>query len=323
MSSRNVINADHTERLFKVADLDRRLAVIVIGLPALGTAAALLLAFRGLKPTATSLALCAIFYVLSMIGIECGYHRLFTHRAFKASPFIESLLAVLGSFAFQGPVIWWAATHRRHHHFADVEGDPHSPHLTTGTRKPGFWGRFWHGHLGWLFQRESTRPTGWSSYVKDLYRKDNLFAIHMGYFGWLLAGYAIPTAIGGLIDHGWRGALLGFLWGGLVRTFFAHHFIWALNSVCHLIGSRPFSLGDDLSRNVSWLALPTLGQGWHNNHHAFPTSARVSFRWWQIDPTWWLIRAMAAIGLVSEIRSASPQQIEKRSFASETKEMSV
>ena len=312
MNTKDVELVVGQERLFQVAELDRRLAFIVVGAPTLGVVAALILAIYGLPPTSTALAMFAIFYVLTMVGIECGFHRLFAHKSFKTSAFFESLLAIFGSMAFQGPVIWWAATHRRHHQCADAEGDPHSPYVTSEGEAPSKWHGLWHSHIGWLFIQQSTRPKGWATYVKDLYKREHLFTIHMGYFGWLLLGFAIPTVVGALVDGGWQGALLGFVWGGLVRAFFVHHFIWSLNSFCHLFGQRPFRLRNDFSHNILWLALPTFGQGWHNNHHAFPASAKVGFKWWQFDMTWWFLKTLSWFGIVWDLRTAEPELIKTK-----------
>jgi stearoyl-CoA desaturase (delta-9 desaturase) len=298
------------DRLMDVAKLDRRLAWWVVLLPFAGTLAAAALALDGLPPTRTDLALFAALYVGTMLGIECGYHRLFAHRSFKTSGGTRAALAILGSMAFQGPVIWWAATHRRHHQCTDAEGDPHSPH--AGRADAGLGRRFAFAHFGWLFWKESTRPAKWAGYVLDLYQDEVLYAVHMNYFRYLLLGLVLPAAVGGLVDGGWRGALLGFLWGGLVRIFVVHHLIWSLNSVCHLFGSQPFRTTKDRSRNVFWLALPTFGQGWHNNHHAFAASAKVGHRWWQVDATWLVIRMLRAAGLAWDVRVASNEQIADR-----------
>jgi stearoyl-CoA desaturase (delta-9 desaturase) len=312
MSNAHELTLPEQKRLFSVANLDRQLAWVVVLLPFAGLVAAIVLAMNGLAPTRTSLVLFAVFYVGTMLGIECGYHRLFAHRSFKTVPWMRCLLAILGSMAFQGPVIWWAATHRRHHQCSDTVGDPHSPHVLSGNseaaQKPGVLRGFVYAHFGWLFWHESTRPAKWASYVKDLYREDGLYLIHMNYFFWLLLGFALPTAIGGLVDGSWQGALLGFLWGGLVRAFFVHHFIWALNSVCHLVGRRPYPGVHDQSRNVFWLALPTFGQGWHNNHHACASSAKVGHAWWQLDVTWMFICLLQKMGLAWDVRTPNTKE---------------
>jgi len=301
----------HT-RLSKVASTDRRLALVVVLLPFIGTLAAIALAFNGLPPTVTSIVLFAVLYSATMLGVECGYHRLFAHRSFKTTKVIEALLAIFGSMAFQGPLIWWAATHRRHHQYSDTEGDAHSPHLFSTNEKPNLWRGFIHSHMGWLFSQESTRPAKWASNVKDLYREQFMYSLHMNYYYWLLLGLILPAFIGGMVDGGWQGALLGFLWGGMVRIFFVHHLFWSLNSFCHLVGHSAFPGVNDRSRNVLFLVLPTFGQGWHNNHHAFPASAKCGLAWWQIDITWWVIKTLSVLGLAWDLRRVTPEQIEMR-----------
>jgi stearoyl-CoA desaturase (delta-9 desaturase) len=312
MSVTHNLAASGQSRLLLVAQLDRQLEFVVVLLPFAGTVAAIVLALKGLTPTPTSLALFAVLSFFTMLGIECGYHRLFSHRSFKTATWVRATLAILGSMAFQGPVIWWAATHRRHHQSSDAAGDPHSPHLAGTADNPHRLRGFFFAHFGWLFWRESTRPPKWADIVQDLYRDRALYSIHMNYFWWLLLGFALPTAIGGLVDGGWRGALLGFLWGGMVRTFCVHHSTWSINSVCHLTGRRPYRDSKDRSRNVFWLALPTLGQSWHNNHHAFASSAKVGQEWWQLDITWLVIRLLAALGLAWDVRQTPPDLIASR-----------
>jgi stearoyl-CoA desaturase (delta-9 desaturase) len=256
-----------------------------------------------------------VMYFITITGIEVGYHRYFTHRSFTAKPWVESALAIAGSMAFQGPVIWWAATHRRHHRKADAEGDPHSPFTRKTKDDLGTFLGFFHSHMGWLFEADSTRPADWSSSVHDLYKKPHIFVLHMNYFPLLGLGFVIPTVISAIAWGSLQGALLGFLWGGLVRVFVVNHLVWSLNSVCHMVGSSPFRLLNDKAKNVALLALPTMGQGWHNNHHAFPGSALVGLRWWQVDPGWHVIRLLQALGLAWDVRVPAKTTIENRARA--------
>jgi stearoyl-CoA desaturase (delta-9 desaturase) len=236
-------------------------------------------------------------YLLSGLGITVGYHRLFTHRSFETYRVVQFVLAALGSMAVQGPLLRWVAMHRRHHQHSDQPGDPHSPHLQA----PGIVGLMrglWHAHVGWVFQPD---PAGLDHYAKDL-RKDTPVRVASALFPvWVALGLLLPTVLGGLITLSWWGALLGFLWGGLARICLVHHVTWSVNSVCHFWGRRPFQVHDE-SRNNFLFGLLALGEGWHNNHHAFPTSARHGLRWWQIDLTYAFIRMLALVGLAWGVR---------------------
>jgi stearoyl-CoA desaturase (Delta-9 desaturase) len=294
-----------------LANLDRKLAWVVTVMPAVAFVVALALHFTVLPAGRVELLLVAIFYILGLIGVEVGFHRHFTHRSFKAATWVRVTLAILGSMAFEGPVIWWAATHRRHHKYSDIEGDPHSPNLFGAGRWAKMRGLL-HAHMGWLFLPQSTRAPGWGRYAADLYRDRAIFRVHMLYFYWLVGGILLPGIIGGLWAWSWKGFVLGVLWGGLVRIFLMNHvFYWCINSVTHAFGTRPFRTTDKSTNNV-WLVLPTLGQSWHNNHHAFPTSARMGFYWWQIDPGTWIIWGLQKLGLVWDVNVPDRSKIEKK-----------
>jgi stearoyl-CoA desaturase (delta-9 desaturase) len=245
-------------------------------------------------------------YLLTMIGVTVGFHRLFTHRSFQASRPVQFVLGVLGSMTFQGPLIPWVGRHRVHHHFSDEDGDPHSPH----TRGTGFWGAlrgFWHAHIGWAF---APMEEGMERYAGDLCRSPMLRAVSALFPLWALLGLLIPTAVG-LAVGGWFGAITGFVWGGLVRIFLGHHVTWSVNSVCHLWGSRPYR-SDDESRNNAVVGVLALGEGWHNNHHAFPSSARHGLRWWQIDIAYWVIRALVLCRLAWKVRLPTAEELAAR-----------
>jgi stearoyl-CoA desaturase (delta-9 desaturase) len=250
------------------------------------------------------LALLAGMYLVTAVGITVGYHRFFTHRSFKTTRPVAAILAALGSMAVEGPVLQWAAVHRRHHQHSDDHDDPHSPH----THGAGLWGivrGMWHAHMGWLLL---ARPGGLGRYVRDL-RQDPLVRWMSQLFPvWVLLGLLIPAALGGLLTLSWTGVLLGFIWGGLVRVFLVHHVTWSINSVCHIWGTRPFRSHDE-SRNNPIFGVLALGEGWHNNHHAFPTSARHGLRWWQIDVSYMIIRTMALVGLARDIRLPSADRL--------------
>ncbi|MHC4234789.1 MAG: acyl-CoA desaturase [Planctomycetota bacterium] len=243
------------------------------------------------------LVILAAMYTATGLGITIGFHRLFTHRSFETIRPVRILLAVLGSMAVHGPLLRWVATHRRHHQHSDQVEDPHSPHRFGG----GFLGvlaGWWHAHIGWIFK---PKAPGLDRYVRDL-QKDVVLRHVSRLFGvWVALGLVIPAIAGGLITGTWPGALLGFLWGGLVRVFLVHHVTWSINSVCHLWGTRPYESGDE-SRNNVVCGVLAFGEGWHNNHHAFPTSARHGLRWWQLDLGYLVICVMKWLGLAWRVR---------------------
>jgi stearoyl-CoA desaturase (delta-9 desaturase) len=238
-----------------------------------------------------------MMYLATGLGITVGYHRLFSHRSFDAPRPVAAVLAVLGSMAVEGPLLKWVATHRRHHQHSDRDEDPHSPHLHGGGLRGLFKG-LWHAHVGWIFSPESP---GLFRYVADL-RKDRLLEWVSRMFPlWAALSLLVPALLGGLLTMTWKGALLGFLWGGLARICWVHHVTWSINSVCHLWGTQPFRSRDH-SRNNFVCGVLALGEGWHNNHHAFPTSARHGLKWWQIDVSYWVIRCMECMGLAFNVR---------------------
>jgi stearoyl-CoA desaturase (delta-9 desaturase) len=249
---------------------------------------------------ALEIALLVGMYTISMMGVDVGYHRLFSHRSFKAHPALRAVLAVLGSTAAQGPVLYWATNHRLHHATSDTEADLHSPYVDEHGRPRGTLRGFWHAHIGWQFGHEPANPL---RLAKDLMRDTTLMRLSQLYHVWILAGLALPAAIGALVG-GWRGAWAGCLWGGLVRIFLVQHATFAGNSICHMFGSRPHPT-KDWSTNNLLLVVPTFGGAMHNNHHAFPSSAAVGTRWWHFDLGGWLIRGFAAVGLASDVRLGS------------------
>ena len=250
------------------------------------------------------LAILGVMYLTTSFGITVGFHRLFTHRSFKTSKPVVAILAALGSMAVEGPVLQWVADHRRHHQNSDVHGDPHSPHL-HGT---GIWQAtcgMWHAHLGWML---SPQLSGSMRYIGDL-RKDKLVRSMSKLFPfWVLVGLLIPAVLGGVLTLSWMGVLLGFIWGGLVRIFLVHHMTWSINSVCHIWGKQPFDTQDH-SRNNLIMGVFALGEGWHNNHHAFQSSARHGLRWWELDLSYMIIWVMSKIGLAYDVRVPSKDRI--------------
>jgi stearoyl-CoA desaturase (Delta-9 desaturase) len=255
---------------------------------------------------ATDLALLAGFYLLTAIGVTVGFHRLLTHRSFQTRPLIERAFAILGSLSVQGSVLDWVADHRKHHAHTDVEGDPHSPHVGHGSGLAGLW----HAHAGWLTKTQG--QADWKRYARDLYEDPKMRRIGRRFP--MLAGLSLllPT-LAGFALHGWtlEGAIRGYVWGGLVRIFLVHHVTWSVNSVCHFFGSRRFDI-TDRSTNVAWLALPSLGESWHHNHHAFPRSARHGLRWWELDPSALIIATLERLGLARNVVRVAPERQAER-----------
>lgn len=274
---------------------------VILGvlIPLLGLIAGAILAGRYGYFGWTDATLLIGMYVLGMIGITVGFHRLFTHRSFEAARPVQFILGVLGSMTFQGRLLEWVGRHRIHHQHSDQDGDPHSPHVPRGK---GVWGRirgFFHAHIGWALPPDNP---GLARYASDLRKSAMLRFVSSFFLLWAVLGLLIPAGIGYVVG-GWMGALTGFLWGGLVRVFLVHHATWSVNSICHLWGRRPHSTSDE-SRNNAIVGLLALGEGWHNNHHAFPTSARFGIRWWQIDFGYYLIRLLSLTGLAWKLKSS-------------------
>lgn len=247
----------------------------------------------------------AITYLLTGFGITVGFHRLFTHRSFRTKPALRGLLAAMGSAAVEGPVIEWVANHRKHHQFSDQRGDPHSPHVDYGHGWRGALAGLYHAHIGWIFSGDALADR--ERYAKDLLADPVVAFVDRTFLLWVLAGLAFPFAIGFALTGTLGGALTALLWGGAVRMFCLHHATFSINSLCHFFGRRRYDT-DDESRNLHWLALPTLGEAWHNNHHAFPTSARHGLRWWQLDPSAWFISLLQHLGLAWDIVRISPER---------------
>ena len=274
----------------------RRLSLVTAAIPFIASVIAIgLLSLLGIGPVEVGLLVC--MYALTTLGIEVGFHRHFSHHAFQTTTAVRAILAILGSMAAQGGVIYWVANHRRHHQYTDLPGDPHSPHLG----EDGIRGRLrglWHAHIGWTLEGEVTNSM---LFAKDVLRDPVIAKINQLQQIWVVLGLAIPAVLGGVLTWTWMGAFQGFLWGGLVRIFLGHQFIGSTNSICHVYGSRPFNTNDHSANNM-WLALFTWGQSWHNNHHAFPNSAIVGLEWWQIDLGAWVIRLLEFAGLVWNVK---------------------
>jgi stearoyl-CoA desaturase (Delta-9 desaturase) len=251
------------------------------------------------------LVVLAVTYALTGVGVTVGYHRLFTHRSFKTSAPMRALLATLGSAAIEGPVIEWVANHRKHHRFSDQPGDPHSPHVGRGSGWRGALAGLAHAHLGWIFGDEQMASE--ERYAKDLLADPIVRFVDRTFLLWVVVGLAFPFCLGVALTGSIAGGLTGLLWGGAVRIFCLHHATFSINSLCHFFGRRRFATGDE-SRNLLWLSLPTLGEAWHNNHHAFPSSARHGLRWWQLDPSAWLIAGLERCGLAWDVVRITPER---------------
>jgi stearoyl-CoA desaturase (delta-9 desaturase) len=286
-------------RIHKIVNL------IGVGVPPLCVVVAIVLLWdRAIGPLELSLMIS--LYVITALGVTLGFHRLFTHRAFSTSRSFRAIIAVLGSMAVEGSVITWVADHRKHHAFTDIEGDPHSPHLAG----PGFLGAIkglWHAHIGWLFEAVGTADR--ERFAPDLVKDRALQVVDKLFFLWVVLGLVIPFALGWIIGGGVGTALTALLWGGVVRVFLLHHVTWSINSVCHFFGRKRFDIEDE-SRNVFWLAPFSMGEAWHHNHHAFPTSAFHGLRFWErvADPTGLVIALLEKMGLVWDVVRVSPDR---------------
>lgn len=289
-------------RTEKVANLG---AVLI---PFLATLAAIVLLWNRLV-SVTDLVIAAVMYLATAIGITVGFHRLLTHRSFQTSKPLEYAFAVLGSMAVQGPVISWVADHRKHHAHTDSEGDPHSPHVGNRTGMRGVAAGLWHAHAGWLMSTQGRAD--WKRYAADLDEDRGMRLIARRFVPLVLLTLLLPALAGYVAGGTPAAAATGLLWGGLVRIFFVHHVTWNVNSVCHYFGTRRF-LTADRSTNVFWLALPSLGESWHHNHHAFPRSAVHGLKRWEVDPSALIIGALERTGLAWNVVRISPERQAER-----------
>ncbi len=296
-------------RVHKITNL------IGVGLPPAALIVAIALLWnRAIGPL--ELGLMLGLYVVTCLGVTLGYHRMFTHRSFESSRVFRAVIAILGSMAIEGSVITWVADHRKHHAFTDRDGDPHSPHMGG----PGFWGAvkgLWHAHMGWLF--ETVGSADRNRFAPDLVKDRVLRVIDKLFLLWIVLSFSIPFVIGWLVGGTLGTALTALLWGGFVRVLLLHHVTWSINSVCHFFGRRRFDV-DDESRNVFWLAPLSMGEAWHHNHHAFPTSAFHGLRFWErlADPTGLVIALLEKLGVVWNVVRVSPERQAAKSLPPET-----
>jgi stearoyl-CoA desaturase (delta-9 desaturase) len=278
--------------------VQRLLAFPTIVIPSTGALVALAQLASG-RVGAMEMELFVGMYLLSMTGISVGWHRYLAHRSFKAVRWVRAALAILGSMGGQGPVINWVSNHRRHHQHSDQVGDPHSPSVMDDGRPLGGLRGFWHAHIGWMLGGDITNAV---QYSKDLLRDPLIKRINQLYPLWIALSLFVPTLLGGLMRGSLAGAFQGFIWGGLLPIALTQHATWTIASLVHMFGTRPyFTSKSDTSRNNVLLAIPILGDGWHNNHHAFPSVAICGFEWWQIDPSGWMIRAMEKLGWAYDV----------------------
>ena len=260
----------------------------------------------------SDIAVFLIMYVATGLGVTVGFHRHLTHRSFKTTPAVRGTLAALGSAAIEGPVISWVADHRKHHAFADKPGDPHSPHVDHGGGFRGALKGLAHAHVGWLFIH--THRGARNRYARDLIDDPVISFVDRTFLYWALGGFAVAFGLGYAIGGTLDAALTGLLWGAGVRMLVVHHVTYSINSLCHFFGRQRFPTEDE-SRNLFWLALPTFGESWHNNHHAFPTSAFHGMRPWEIDPSAIVIRGLEKLGLVWDVVRIDPERQARKAQA--------
>ena len=286
---------------------DRIITGTVTVLPFLALGVAVWQTWNGLLQP-RDVVIFAVLYLLTGFGVTVGLHRLFTHRSFKAKPPVRAMLGVLGSMAIEGPIISWVADHRKHHAFSDQEGDPHSPHVDHGVGWKGALRGLLHAHVGWLFIH--TQRGLKTRYAPDLIADPIVKRINDSFVLWVTLGLLAPFVIGLIWGGTLTAGLTALLWGGLVRVLLLHHVTYSINSLCHFFGRQRFTT-DDESRNLRWLSIPTLGEAWHNNHHAFPTSARHGLNHWD-DPSMWVIWTLEKFGLVSDVQRVSETRMAKK-----------
>jgi len=287
--------------------LQRRVTLILTLIPPLGVAAAMLTLW-GAGLSGVDLGIMLAFYAFTGLGITVGYHRLFTHGSFTAVKPVRVALAIAGSMAVEGSVIAWTATHRRHHAYADEFGDPHSPHLAQAAGIRGVLMGLWHAHVGWLFDSKRSDPAVWAP---DMLAEDAMVRIDRKFPLLTALTFVLPALAGLIITRSFTGMMTAFIWGSLVRVFLLHHVTWSINSICHFYGKEAYRARDE-SRNVWPLSWLSFGESWHNNHHAFPWSARLGLRMWQVDPGWYAIRAMKVLRLVRNVKVPTRKQLDAK-----------
>jgi stearoyl-CoA desaturase (delta-9 desaturase) len=297
----------------RTSRLSQLLTLVAVVVPPLGVLSAAGILW-GVAFSWLDLILLVSFYVVCAFGTTIGFHRLFTHRGFETYAPVRAVFAVLGCMTMQGPLTQWVTDHRRHHAMSDQPGDPHSPHVGHGEGLLATVRGFVHAHVGWLFTQKGMERG--RDYGKDLYEDRLLVWIDRLYIVWVALTLGLPFLLGYWLGGSLERGVQAFVWAGLVRIFLYQHATFAVNSVCHMWGRRHFRSRDE-ARNNWVVALLVFGEGWHNNHHAFPASARHGLRRFQLDPSWWVIRALERLGLAWDVKVPSPVQLERRSVAGE------
>lgn len=291
-----------------MSKLEHRVTIAAVVIPFVGFIAAIVLLWNN-GVNWLDLAIMAGMYLFTGMGVTVGYHRLFTHRSFETKEWVRVLLAIAGSMSVQGAPIHWVADHRKHHRFSDHEGDPHSPHTHEHSGVKGVFVGMYHSHVGWLFSREQRASA--SRYAPDLKKDPKIVQVDRHFFLWVMLGLLIPFALGWAIGGTLWAGFTAFIWGGLARIFLQHHATWSVNSVCHMYGGQPFETGDESTNNWA-VAFVSLGEGWHHNHHAFPTSARHGLTGRQIDPAWMFISGLEKTRLAWNVRLPSEKSLRKK-----------
>ncbi len=284
--------------------VQRRVTLLLTVLPPLAVIAAII-SLWGTGITHTDFGIMLGFYVVTGLGVTLGYHRLFTHRSFRAIKPLRVMLAIAGSMSVEGSVIAWVATHRRHHAYSDDFGDPHSPHLAQAGGVRGVALGLAHAHMGWLFSSEQSDRGEWAP---DLLSERAIKRVDKHFGTLTLATFFLPAVLGFALTGSWFAAFTAFLWGSLVRVFLLHHVTWSINSICHFYGREAYQARDE-SRNVWPLSVPSFGESWHNNHHAFPWSAKLGLRAWEIDPGWYVLRALRLVRAVRNVKVPTRAQM--------------
>ena len=310
MSEATAVNISRTINIPAMKKAQKVHAIAVVMLSALGFFLAAILAFYGYYPGMTEWVLMTVFFVIGGLGISIGYHRFLTHQSFKAHPAIKVMLAIMGSMSMQGTLLFWVALHRRHHELSDKPGDPHSPYIMEdGSPISSSFKGILHSYIMWSFDHSVPNS---AYYARDLMKDSTLSVINRLYFFWVFLGLLLPALIGLCVYGHWIGALQGFIWGGAIRIFLGHNKIWCITSLTHIFGSRDFN-SRDKSTNNFLLSFFTLGESWHNNHHAFPRAAILQFRWYQIDISGYFILLLEKVGLVSNVHRPTKNMLMRKS----------
>lgn len=283
--------------------IDRFASAVVTAVPPIILVIGMVLGWTSHLLAWQDLVILAACYAGIGMGITVGFHRLLTHRSFKCNRWVRAGFAALGSAAAEGPVIDWVATHRKHHQFSDVEGDPHSPHVGHDGGFRGALTGLVHAHIGWVFSDMEVADE--SRYAKDLLADPLIKFVDRTFVLWVVAGLALPFGLGLALSGTVTGGLTALLWGGAARIFLMHHATFSINSLCHFFGKQEYETTDE-SRNLAWLAIPTWGEAWHNTHHAFPTSYRHGMGARQIDLSALFIDLLEKLGIAYDVVRIDP-----------------